>query len=483
MSYSRYQRIAVPRSALVFAWTTGIRGYNAASFQVAAISAALCRSDGINRAVLRALLALLSDSFSAAAAAIDARQRKMAAHQLDDSARPPEPEFVLRGPLARRTALRFLDEHRLVSGDVGGHCLLWNLATRRPVQNWAAAPLGVLELHAHAGGLLTQTRDGRIRLWDLENLAEPTTTLATNSFFFARCATVGHGEDYAAPPIIKSTETTRPTKKAESGIGAQLASDDDEEEETPPPVKRWCDQPGHARHLVLAPTEPPEATLLWDTRQSQPALKLAPDAGDRTLVRKGDASVLGNAMAMRLWLPQSQPSSKPPLALVGHENGRILAWDLAMPVPQICAKTPQNSFSSPNVALDVNRGRHAALRGRRRSKSEGVSRRARVAEAPRGARGDLCCCERTRPAPGRRPACVEGGRQGGSTGAGWDYRVRLFSAKSLRRFAVLRYHDASVNALDWSSDMLATGSKDTKVASGGCRFDFCVVWVFVRVRG
>jgi len=40
---------------------------------------------------------------------------------------------------------------------------------------------------AHAGGLLTQTRDGRIRLWDLENLAEPTTTLATNSFFFARC--------------------------------------------------------------------------------------------------------------------------------------------------------------------------------------------------------------------------------------------------------------------------------------------------------
>ena len=38
--------------------------------------------------------------------------------------------------------------------------------------------------------------------------------------------------------------------------------------------------------------------------------KLAPDAGDRTLVRKGDASVLGNAMAMRLWLPRAQPSSK-----------------------------------------------------------------------------------------------------------------------------------------------------------------------------
>ena len=128
----------------------------------------------------------------------------MAAHQLatTTTARaPPEPEFVLRGHSHAVTALRFLDEQRLVSGDVGGHCLLWNLATRRPVQNWAAAPLGVLELHAHAGGLLTQTRDGRIRLWDLENLAEPTTTLSTNSFFFARCATVGHGEDYAAAPL------------------------------------------------------------------------------------------------------------------------------------------------------------------------------------------------------------------------------------------------------------------------------------------
>ena len=72
----------------------------------------------------------------------------MAAQQLATrTARaPPEPEFVLRGHSHAVTALRFLDEQRLVSGDVGGHCLLWNLATRRPVQNWAAAPLGVLEL-------------------------------------------------------------------------------------------------------------------------------------------------------------------------------------------------------------------------------------------------------------------------------------------------------------------------------------------------
>ena len=390
----------------------------------------------------------------------------MAAHQLATTATPrapPEPEFVLRGHSHAVTALRFLDEQRLVSGDVGGHCLLWNLATRRPVQNWAAAPLGVLELHAHAGGLLTQTRDGRIRLWDLENLAEPTTTLATNSFFFARCATVGHGEDYAAPPIISTSQPRPPRTKAESGIGAQLASEDEEEEGTPPPAKRWCDPPGHARHLVLAPTEPPEATLLWDTRQSQPALKLAPDAGDRTLVRKGDASVLGNAMAMRLWLPQSQPSSKPPLALVGHENGRILAWDLAMPVPQICAKTPQNAFKSPNVALDVNDDGTLLFAGG----VEATAKAFRVEPGllkPHGSLEVTCASiNELDQHPGVGQLALRGDGKVIAS-AGWDYRVRLFSAKSLKRLAVLRYHDASVNALDWSNDLLATGSKDTKVA-------------------
>jgi WD40 repeat protein len=387
----------------------------------------------------------------------------MAAHQLTTARASPEPEFVLRGHSHAVTALRFLDEQRLVSGDVGGHCLLWNLATRRPVQNWAAAPLGVLELHAHAGGLLTQTRDGRIRLWDLENLAEPTTTLATNSFFFARCATVGHSEDYAAPPIISTSQPRPPRTKAESGIGAQLASDDDDEEETPPPAKRWCDHEGHARHLVLAPTEPPEATLLWDTRQSQPALKLAPDAGDRTLVRKGDASVLGNAMAMRLWLPQSQPSSKPPLALVGHENGRVLAWDLAMPVPQICAKTPQNAFKSPNVALDVNDDGTLLFAGGVEAKAQAFRVEPGVLK-PHGALEVTCAAiNELDQHPGVGQLALRGDGKVIAS-AGWDYRVRLFATKSLRRLAVLRYHDASVNALDWSGDRLATGSKDTKVA-------------------
>ena len=397
----------------------------------------------------------------------------MAAHQLATRT-APEPEFVLRGHSHAVTALRFLDRDSaklLASGDVGGYVQLWNLATRRPVATWAAAPLGVLEVHAHDDGkLLTQTRDGRLRIWDLANLDEPTTTLNTNSFFFARCATVGHNIDHRPAPRPAPDEVEAPARTtAARGIGAAPASEDDDG--TAPPAAaptRWCDAPGHARHLVLAPTEPPEATLLWDTRQAQPALKLAPDAGDRTLVRKGDASVLGNAMAMKLWLPRGQ-GNRPPLALVGHENGRVLAWDLAMPVPQVCAKTPRDAFSSPNVALDVNSEGTVLFAG-------GVEAKARAFRVEPGLLKPHGALEVSCPSIDELDQHQGVGqlalRPDGKVlaSAGWDYRVRIFSAKSLKRLAVLRYHDASVNALDWSDDLLATGSKDTKVAVWRLRF-------------
>ena len=52
--------------------------------------------------------------------------------------------------------------------------------------------------------------------------------------------------------------------------------------------------------------------------------------------------------------------------------------------------------------------------------------------------------------------------------AGWDRRVRIFSTKApkFKPLAVLRYHDAAVNALDFSADstLLFTASKDAKIA-------------------
>ena len=134
-----------------------------------------------------------------------------------------------------------------------------------------------------------------------------------------------------------------------------------------------------------------------------------------------------------------------------------------MPVPQICAKTPQNAFNSPNVALDVNEEGTLLFAGGVEAKAKAFRVEPGVLK-PHGALDVTCSTvNELDQHPGVGQLSLRGDGKVIAS-AGWDYRVRLFSAKSLRRLAVLRYHDASVNALDWSSDLLATGSKDTKVA-------------------
>ena len=149
--------------------------------------------------------------------------------RLHDS--PPEPEFALRGHLAAISCVRFVaagDQQLVASGDTSGVAKLWSLSARRPVASWSASDQGVLETHEHAGGesLLTQHRDGRIRLWDLDRLgggAKPEDALArtlfTDSYFFTRCAVAagaGKGRDIPNfslgrfPPVSADFWTSEP---------------------------------------------------------------------------------------------------------------------------------------------------------------------------------------------------------------------------------------------------------------------------------
>lgn len=113
---------------------------------------------------------------------------------------PPDPEYCLRAHRAPVTCLRFVGAATrlaLASGDTDGEFKLWDLVLQRPVIEWAASTEGLIEIHEHAGGreLLTQARDGRIKLWDMERVASgaaPDASLSrslhTDAFHFTRCA-------------------------------------------------------------------------------------------------------------------------------------------------------------------------------------------------------------------------------------------------------------------------------------------------------
>ncbi|KAJ8599986.1 hypothetical protein CTAYLR_001812 [Chrysophaeum taylorii] len=337
--------------------------------------------------------------------------------------KPPEPEYCLRAHNESVTCVRFVGS-KLASGDTAGQAKLWDLVLQRPIVEWASSTEGLLEVFEHAGGreVLTQARDGKIKLWDIERLSSPETALSrsihTDAFHFARCSVARRG---AVPD------------------GASNAA---------------FDAPDASDYLVLAPSEPMESMTLWDTRCETYAQRL--------VLSESDNKALGMVMSSKLWLPAARGGR--PLALIGYESGDVVAWDLTKMMPHLHSRC--TVFKSPVMGLDIDEAGSRLF-------AAGIEPKARVCRiddhriVPRGPALPVNCEASEHAKDGVGQLALRPDGKLFATG-GWDYRIRLFSAKppNYRPLAVLRYHDASVNALDFSPDsaLLAAGSKDTKIS-------------------
>lgn len=83
--------------------------------------------------------------------------------------RPPEPVYILRGHASAVNSLLFLRGNlRLLSGDSSGFIVLWDLTIKRPTAVWKAHGEGIIGIDGWTDGrILTQGRDGKIRVWSL----------------------------------------------------------------------------------------------------------------------------------------------------------------------------------------------------------------------------------------------------------------------------------------------------------------------------
>ncbi|KXT04717.1 hypothetical protein AC579_610 [Pseudocercospora musae] len=102
----------------------------------------------------------------------------MAAQNLTQSSEKPpaQPAYVLRGHSAQVHAVRYVrDNTRLLTGDAGGWVVLWSTSTKRAAAVWKAHSNTILGLRDWEDDkIITHGRDNKLRVWQLRETDEPT---------------------------------------------------------------------------------------------------------------------------------------------------------------------------------------------------------------------------------------------------------------------------------------------------------------------
>ncbi|EME78905.1 uncharacterized protein MYCFIDRAFT_43661 [Pseudocercospora fijiensis CIRAD86] len=101
----------------------------------------------------------------------------MAAQNLVQSSQnpPAQPAYILRGHSAQVHAVNFLrDNTRLLTGDADGWVVLWSTSTKRATAVWKAHSNAILGLRGwEHDKIITHGRDNKLRVWQLRETDEP----------------------------------------------------------------------------------------------------------------------------------------------------------------------------------------------------------------------------------------------------------------------------------------------------------------------
>lgn len=349
--------------------------------------------------------------------------------------KPPLPKYILRGHTSTIHALEFFSSNELLaSGDGDGWVIVWSISSKRPVAVW----------HAHKGGVM------QIKCWADDRLVTSVTITCLDiprADLYHR-----HGRDHAL-----RVWHVRPEDY--SRLSTRLPSEGTDQEEY---LQPWLLHSLAVNALNFCPfaiCEQRQQNVVTSALAAHAAQLIASPNGldqggidvfqlpseRRILQLKSDPKVnTGMVMAVQIFYDQA---SSRLMLISGYEDGQVMGYVYQAEMDS--QTTPQDTgkwvrvmqykpHSQPVLSLGVLPSKRYLIT------SSADATIARFAlEVPLGHLDPVA-----RQSPDKVVNTKHAGQQGLSVRsdgkifatAGWDSRVRIYSSKTLKELAVLKWH-------------------------------------------
>ncbi|KAL2407934.1 ASTRA-associated protein 1 [Exophiala dermatitidis] len=365
--------------------------------------------------------------------------------------RPAVPTYILRGHEAAIHALHFYSNNAfLVSGDSDGWLVIWSLTTKRPVAVWKGHDAGIMAIHHWTDErLISHGRDHKLRVWqvrpeDLDGLSQRLPAEQTSA----------DTSTQAQPWLLHSLSV--------NALNFCAFSMCDEEED--PHQQRQRQNSGAPRpQLIASPNGLDSGGIDISQLPSEKRI---------SQIHSQKESSTGMVMAVSLF--HDRQNSETLVLVSGYEDGRVMVhsyhgrpsadgqsqseWEL---------RAVSKPHSQPVLSLGVLPSRDFFFT----SGADAMIAKFPLALSNRKEEGDL--------QPEKIVNTKHAGQQGLSVRldgkifatAGWDARVRVYSSRTLKELAVLKWHKVGCYATAFA-DIHIVPDKITSV--GESNFDSTV---------
>ncbi|KXT03350.1 hypothetical protein AC578_3959 [Pseudocercospora eumusae] len=319
---------------------------------------------------------------------------------------PAQPAYVLRGHSAQVHAVRFLRHNtRLLTGDACGWVVLWSKSTKRAAAVWKAHSNTILGLRDWDDDkIITHGRDNKLRVWQLRETDEPS---------FSNILPIEDSSSERKEPWLLHTLQVNALNFCSFTMCHAIPASGDLPSDGifigTPGV-----QDGHI-HVTSLPDEDRIATIPNPKNES-------------------------TGMVMSIGLA-FHTESKQLLILAGYESGHACVWSQQDGKRQWQLTYMQKTHTQPVLSLDI-----------------ALDHRCFFTSSADAIIGRHPLNERDVGLPAKAVQTKHAGQQGLTVRndgkifatAGWDSRIRVYSVRTMKELAVLKWHKEGCYAISFA---------------------------------